>query len=171
MPGGRWLNLDFLLKLQKGILIISSLLIVIGLFMAVVLRYVFKVDLFGITELLLIPTFLLYFIGGAHGSYEKSHITADIVEAYLKNERVKNWVTVFTSVVTLIVCIITTKWTFDYIIWSFEDGGRTSGWKIPYYIPHGTVLIGFILMTFYTIVHLVREFSTAIKGNSKREDY
>ncbi|MEC1715141.1 TRAP transporter small permease [Schinkia azotoformans] len=163
--------MNFLVKLQKGILIISSLLVVIGLFTAVVLRYVFKLDLFGITELLLIPTFLLYFIGGAQGSYEKSHITADIVEAYLKNEKVKNWVTVFTSLVTLIVCIIATKWTFDYISWSFVSGGKTPGWKIPYYIPHGTVLIGFILMTFYTIVHLVCEFSTAIKGTSEREEY
>lgn len=140
------------------------MLVVIGLFIAVVLRYLFQIDLFGITELLLIPTFLLYFIGGAHGSYEKSHITADLVEAYIKNERIKNWITVFTSLVTLVVCIIITKWTLDYVVWSFDNGGKTSGWKIPYYIPHGTVLIGFILMTFYTIVHLIREFSLAING-------
>jgi TRAP-type C4-dicarboxylate transport system permease small subunit len=163
--------LNFLVNLQKYTLIISSLLIVIGLFLAVLLRYVFEIDLFGITELLLIPTFLLYFIGGAHGSYEKSHITADIVGAYVKNESFKNWVTVFTSLVTLIVCIIITKWTFDYVIWSFDNGGKTPGWKIPYYIPHGTVLIGFILMTFYTIINLIREFSVAIKGTSKREEY
>ncbi|RKL64800.1 hypothetical protein CR203_24350 [Salipaludibacillus neizhouensis] len=166
MVKGRF-NLKTLVKVQKGIMIISSILILIGLFLSVCLRYVFKIDLFGIEELLLIPIFLLYFIGAAQGSYEKSHITADILESYVKSGKIKAWNRLVTSVVVLIVCLIITFWNSQYIFWSFNNGGNTSGYQIPLFIPHGTVLIGFILMSFYSLIDFFRQISM-VKDEMKK---
>ncbi len=149
-------------------MVISSILILIGLFLSVTFRYVLKIDLFGIEELLLIPTFLLYFIGAAQGSYEGSHITADILESYIKSEKIKAWNRLITSAVTLIVCLIITFWNSQYLIWSFNNGGTTSGYQIPLYIPHGTVSIGFILMSFYSLIHFFHQISL-VKHEMKKD--
>ncbi len=159
--------MNILLKLQKGILIISSLLILLGLFITVTLRYVLKMDLFGIEELLLIPIFLLYFIGAAYGSYEKSHITADLLDSYIKNKKFKLWNGLITSLITVLVCLIITYWNTEYFIWSFNQGAKTSGWGIPLFIPHGTVLMGFILMSFYSLIHLYRQTRLIIEEMNK----
>lgn len=149
--------MNILVKVQKGIMIISSLVILMGLFLSVCFRYVLEMDLFGIEELLLIPIFLLYFIGAAQGSYEKSHITADIVDSYIKNQKIKAWNRMVTSLVTLIVCLIITFWNTQYLVWSFHNGGNTAGYQIPLYIPHGTVLIGFLLMSLYSLIDFARQ--------------
>ncbi|MCM3411843.1 TRAP transporter small permease [Metabacillus litoralis] len=149
--------MNTLVKVQKGIMIISSILILIGLFLSVCLRYVLKMDLFGIEELLLIPIFLLYFIGAAQGSYEKSHITADIIDSYIKSQKIRAWNRLVTSLVTLIVCLVISFWNTQYLVWSFSNGGTTPGYQIPLYIPHGTVLLGFSLMSLYSFVDFLHQ--------------
>lgn len=151
-----------LVKIQETVLVISSILVLIGLFLTVLLRYVFKIDLFGIEELLLLPIFLLYFIGAANGSYEDSHISANMIDSYLKSEKIKLIIKAFTTVVTLGVCVIISYWSTEYLIWSFSHGGATSGWQIPLYIPHGTVLLGFLLMTLYSFTHLYTQINLII---------
>src|SRR5699024_5984200 len=90
-----------LLHAQRTILIVCSLLLVIGLGATVVMRYILKIDLFGLEELLVIPAFWLYFIGASFGTYEKSHISAELVSVYVKNEKVKTYIEFFTSLGTM----------------------------------------------------------------------
>lgn len=146
--------MKLLIGLQEKIMFISSIIILFGLTLAVILRYVLKIDLFAIEELLVIPTFLLYFIGSAHGSYENSHISADMTDTFVKSEKIKSLVHLFVSIITLISCLIITYWNSQYLAWSFNSGGTTSGYGIPLYIPHGTVFLGFILMAFYSVIHV-----------------
>ncbi|MCP8616340.1 TRAP transporter small permease [Salirhabdus salicampi] len=146
--------MKLLINLQKKIIFITSVMIIFGLTLSVVLRYILKLDLFAIEELLIIPTFLLYFIGAAQGSYEDSHISADMTEIYVKNNTIRRLIQLFIAVITLITCLIITYWNAEYLSWSFSHGGKTQGWGIPMYVPHGTVLLGFILMTLYSSIHL-----------------
>lgn len=143
---------DFFLvivKLQRFILIISSLAIVVGLGITVFMRYFIQSDLFGLEELLLIPALWLYFIGASFGAYDKYHVTADLLNVYLKNPFIKRVILIITTTVTLIVSIVMLVWAFEFIIWSVQSGAKSSAWKIPMYIPQSSVLFGFLLMTLY----------------------
>ncbi len=60
-----------LAKLQEYVLVLTSSFLALAMFAEAFLRYVFKSDLFGIEEVLLLVVMWLYFIGGAYGSYEK----------------------------------------------------------------------------------------------------
>src|SRR5690625_1050175 len=135
---------------------VSSILIIVALSLAVLLRYVLKIDLFGLEELLIIPIFLLYFLGASYGSYEKSHITADIMETYVKNEKVLKAIRLFTTFVSLVASSVFTYWAFQYFLWSVNKLEKTPGWHIPLFIPHGIVLIGFLLMSIYFLIHVVQ---------------
>lgn len=144
-----------LVKTQKLFLLIASVIITIALFLAVIFRYILKIDLFGIEELLIIPTFTLYFIAAAQASYEQNHIAADLLESYLGSEKIKQLVNVLNSLVILIVCVILTYWNIQNVMWIYQQGAKTSGWGIPLVIPHTIVLIGFVLMTLHTLIHLL----------------
>ncbi|WP_342471519.1 TRAP transporter small permease [Metasolibacillus sp. FSL H7-0170] len=156
--------MKFIVNSQKYLLITANVLVALGLFFTVILRYFLKIDLFGIDELLLIPIFLLYFIGGAQGSYEQNHIRADLLESYITSEKTLNALKLFNQFFVLIVGGIIIYWSLNYLIWSYGAGGRTPGWKIPLYIPHGTILIGFILMVFYTLIQFIQQIKVVFRG-------
>ncbi|MDT8862880.1 TRAP transporter small permease [Alkalihalobacillus sp. MEB130] len=155
--------MKFLLKVQKSIMFFSSLLIIIGLSLTVFFRYVLKLDIFAIDELLLIPTFLIYFMGAATASYENSHISADIVDSYVKSKIVKSWISLIVSILTFVTCVVMTIWTTEFVLWSFDNGGKTLGWQIPLFIPYATVLLGFVLMCVYSLVHVITKILSVFR--------
>lgn len=149
--------MNVLIKIQKSLLVVSSIIVLIALFFGVTLRYLFEIDLFAIDEVILIPIVILYFIGGAHGSYEKSHIRADILDSYLKSDQLKALFASIAAILTFLTCVVIVYWNLQYLIWSYNSGGKTPGWKIPLYIPHGLVFLGFVLMTLYSFIHMISE--------------
>jgi len=146
-----------LLVIQRGIMILSSSLILLGLGVTVVLRYVFQTGLHGLEELIIIPAFWMYFIGAAYGTYTKEHITADIVSVYLKGEKKRLWLKVIISLINCSLISIFAFWSIEYILWSINSGAHSNVWKYPMYIPQSSILVGFGLMTLYTFVELVKD--------------
>lgn len=149
-----WKNLE---KIQRIILIICSILAVGIIVAAVVMRYIFGTDLYGMEEIIVIVAFWLYFIGGAFGSFEKSHIKADIVSVYVKNERIKSALQLIASLVETTVAIILTSWAYNYFIWGLEKGAKSPGLSIPLVVSQSAIFFGLALMTFYFLVYLIED--------------
>ncbi|MFD1606982.1 TRAP transporter small permease [Oceanobacillus luteolus] len=145
---------EFLIKFQRFILITSGLVIVFGLIMSILFRYVLKLDFFGLEEIILIPTIWLYFIGAAYGSYEDSHISGDLAGAIIKSKRIKFWLRIITLVLSLVATVIFTIWTLNFLIWSIYNSGVTTGWGIPIFVYHLPIFISFVLISLYTLYHL-----------------
>ncbi|WP_317854550.1 TRAP transporter small permease [Chakrabartyella piscis] len=76
-----------LLMGERSILVITSglatFLVAVGVFM----RYVLTKDFFGQEEVVTVVAMWLYWIGGVYGSYEDSHIKADICTDLIKNPK------------------------------------------------------------------------------------
>lgn len=155
----------FLISLQKGIMIISSILIVVGLVSTVFLRYVFDADLYGLEELIVIPAFWMYFIGASYGTYKNNHITADITNVYVKSQKVKSIIKLFGTTVSFIISLVFTYWATLFIGWSVESGATSTAWRYPLYIPQSAILFGFLLITLYMLLDVVRDFNYVRKLN------
>src|SRR5699024_2166252 len=112
--------------MQRVILVICSLLLALGLGLTVIMRYILKIDLFGLEELIVIPAFWLYFIGASFGTYKKSHISAELVSVYIKSKKVKIYIEFLTSLVTTILCVIVSYWTIHLLFWSFRCAAISS---------------------------------------------
>lgn len=153
---------DALLKFQRTILIVCSLMIVIGITLGAVLRYVFKTDLYGMEEIIVIFAFWLYFMGGSYGSYEKSHITAELVSVYVTNPKIRSIVMMISSLITTGLCYMATYYALGFFSWSLIKGGTSTVWQIPMYIPQSAVFLSFILMSFYFTIHLIRDIKKII---------
>ena len=148
---------DALLKFQRTVMIVCSLMIVIGITLGAVLRYVFKTDLYGMEEIIVIFAFWLYFMGGSYGSYEKNHITADVVSVYVTNTKIRSIVMLLSSLITTGLCYMATYYAVEFFSWSLIKGGASTAWQIPMYIPQSAVLLSFILMSFYFTIHLIND--------------
>jgi len=155
---------NLLLKIQRLILILSGIFVIVGITLVVLFRYFLKLDLFGMEEIITICAFWMYFIGGSYGAYERSHISADLISSYVKNDRLRTTLKAITSVITAGLCLLFLKWAYDYFRWSLDANPKTTALHIPLIIPQTAILIGFILMSFYFLVHLARDLKDASKA-------
>ncbi len=147
-----------LVKLQRIVLVVSSIFVVLIMCAVVLLRYVFKSDLFGIEEIVVIAAFWLYLIGSSYGVYEKSHVTADIIPQLL-SPRVQKVLTLVIHITMFALCIIFSWWAVDMVGYSIREMPRTTGLRIPIFISQSSVLVGYLLMTFYSGVHVLEDLA------------
>ncbi len=142
-------------KAQRGIMIFTSVVVVTLILVQVALRYFFKLPLMGVEELATMVGFWMYFIGAANGSRERSHIKADILQAFIKNEKI-----LFVSkavgnlVVTVLACIMV-NWAIHYFQWSLKSWERSPALMIPMVFAQFSLVVSSILMAFYFLVEFL----------------
>lgn len=142
--------------LVKYVMILCSAASTICIIYAVILRYIFKSNFYGSDEIILMFAFWLYFTGAVYGSYENSHIKADLVNVYVKNIRIRDFINMIAQVGTTAVNVIFVTWAWNYFMWGLEKMPLSTGLKIPLVIPQSAVFFGLLLMLFYHIVYLIR---------------
>ena len=149
--------IGILLTVQKTIVVFCSLLLAFVFLAVVILRYVFQADLFAYEEWVLVAAFWLYFIGGAQGSFEGSHIKADFINAWIGNARAKWILGNVTLAMEVFVGAVLSYWAVLMVledVAKYPDWPATVAWKIPFVLPRFGIMLGLFLMTFYTVLHL-----------------
>lgn len=152
-----------LIVVQKGIMVITGITTMLIVSSAMLLRWLFNTDFKGYEEILVIFAFWLYMIGSSYGSYQKNQITADILDIYLKEGRVKSTIHVFRSGLTLVLSSVFTFWAFQFVSWGFTMKTKTPVWRLPMIWGQSSLLIGLILVTFYNLVYFYDDIVKAIK--------
>jgi TRAP-type transport system small permease protein len=147
---------NIVLKFERFVIILTSGICTLIIVLGVCLRYLFNSDLFGIEEFLIILAFWLYFTGAAYGSYKENHIRADILMVFFKNKKIIKAFRLIELSISAIVATVFTFWGFQYLLWGFQKGARSPGWRIPQVIPQSSIFFGFLLMSVYIFVHLIR---------------
>lgn len=161
IPGHLRGPLRRLLYIQRILLAVFSVVLAAVFFAVVVLRYGFEADLFAYEEWVLVVAFWLYFIGGAQGSYEDSHIKADFLSAFISNARVRWGFSILTNLLEFFVLAVLSYWAFLMVmeeVVQYPTWPATVAWKIPYALPRLGIFIGLLLMTFYSFLHLFVKF-------------
>ncbi|MDY3868644.1 MAG: TRAP transporter small permease subunit, partial [Pyramidobacter sp.] len=102
-----------LLRLQRIVMLLTICITTLAVFIEVIMRYIFKTPLVGIEELAAYVAFWLYFIGGTYGSYERSHISADMSSLVFKNKVSYARSHTVTSLITTGVCVYAIPWAWE----------------------------------------------------------
>lgn len=158
----------FLLESQRTIIVVTGIVTIVTVFLACMFRYFLNQDLKAYDEWLLMSAFWLYMIGGAHASSEKSHITADILNVYLKEGRKKSVINLIKLTATFILGIVFMLWALEYVMWTVNLGSKTPVYQIPAVIGVFSVFCGFLLMSFYNLVYLMDEIKGCVSKHSRR---
>ena len=153
---------DKLAQIQRVILFITSLLLAFSFGAEVILRYFLKEDLMGYEEIVVLIAFWMYLIGGAYGSYQRSHIRVDILEHLLKGKKliVYNFLN---NTVSAILVLVLAYYSIVFIPNSIQMGARSTVYQFPLFIGHLSLAVGFVLMAFYTVVYYVQDFYKYIR--------
>jgi TRAP-type C4-dicarboxylate transport system permease small subunit len=149
---------DFLVKIQEYIMVFTSLSLAIMVTISVLLRYVFKLDLYGIEEIEILVAMWLYFIGASYGSYTKSQISADVVEALVPESKTKQFIRCIRSILSVILYAGLVYLAYDLLTFNISSNFKTAIWKIPTYFTSAGILLGCTLMTFYGLVEMKEIF-------------
>lgn len=139
-------------------------------------RYVLEGDLTGYEEWVKIFAFWLYFSAAAIGAYNRTHVSADLVQAYVPDGWLKLFLVFLKDFITVGVCLLFTWYGFKFFefgfmgpLGSFMDplGPRiaiptTNVWRIPLWVGYLSVFLGLIFMAYYFIRDLFMSTRTLL---------
>lgn len=145
------------LSIERILLKICCFLVFVVLIISVFMRYVFKSDLYGIEEFVAILAMWMYMLSASYSSYEDSHIKADILDTYIKNQKVLALDHLVVEIISTMVQGVFTVWGFQYAAWSFDMGNLSPYWKFPMFISQVSLAVGLSLMLIYNIYHCVKK--------------
>lgn len=150
-------------------LVISGILVTCITFAAVIARAM-NINLLGYEEILIICAFWLYMFGTAYGSYEDSHIKADIIVVMMPESFKKDLIAILRNTLTLVLGFIFLLWAFQLFMWTVENGQQTPVWRIPVTVAQSSILFGLTVGTFYHLVYLYDEWKGFIDKWIKKQN-
>ncbi|MDD3169296.1 MAG: TRAP transporter small permease subunit [Eubacteriales bacterium] len=148
-------------KLLRFGLILSAILVTLITFAAVITREL-NVNFLGYEEILIICAFWLYMLGTAYGSYEDSHIKADVIVVMMPEGRMKSTLAMIRNALSLILGILFLAWAFQLFQWTIIMENKTPVWRIPMTVSQSSLLFGLTVASFYHAVYLYDEIKLYI---------
>ncbi|OUO93208.1 TRAP transporter small permease subunit [Cloacibacillus sp. An23] len=152
---------------------VMSMLLMIIITAATLMRYVFQMDLYGYEEWVKIFAFWLYFMGAGYGAFAGTHISADLISAYLKDGVFKRTLTFVKCLITLGVTLLFTKYGWDYFIFGFLGPlgtgvaiPRTVAWRIPLWTAYAAIFLGLLSMSYYFLWDTIRAGKALFGGKN-----
>ncbi|MDR3165395.1 MAG: TRAP transporter small permease [Synergistaceae bacterium] len=155
---------NYILTIQRVILFIATAVVIITLMVVVLARRLFHVNILGYGELLVAAAFWMYFIGSAYAGWEESHIKADMMSLFVKSERVKLKIGIAAKTVEVLVSIPIIYLAYEMLVFDVETKQSTIDLDIPMVFIQSAMLICFVLMTFYSVVYILRDLGK-LKNN------
>lgn len=143
------------LFLQVFIMVVGGAVVGILIFIEVFLRYVLGSPLFGIEELILFIGMWLYFMGAAYGAYERTHIKAELLDIWCKDERTLLILRTVASAITVTLALVLVSWTYPYFRWELAKGGTSQALLLPKVLYQSAIFFGSFLMAIYFITELI----------------
>lgn len=150
-------------KIQEYICIITSVLITSLIVIAAIMRYILGINFGGSEELVLFAAFWFYFTGSSLAYRDDEHINADMTSLLFKNEKAKKRMAVVKYAVSMVIAIVATAWAFQFVSWSFELWPTTPIYKLPLALSRLSIIVSFILMSIYVLIHLIKSVAI-LKG-------
>lgn len=157
---------SFFCKMQEYICILSGVFIALTIICAAFMRYILKLNFGGSEELILFAAFWFYFMGSSLAFREDSHITADMSSLFFKNAKMQQRIRCVKYGISFVIALIALQWAFSFFIWSFDLWPTTAIYKLPVTISRLSILISFILMAVYLLIHTIRSVAALRGGDS-----
>lgn len=134
----------------------TTVLLTVIICAAAFFRYILEGDLTGYEEWVKIFAFWLYFSAAAIGAYNRTHVSADLVQAYVPDGRLKDFLVVLKDLITVGVCLLFTWYGYEFFMFGFMGPlgtgvaiPKTNVWRISLWIGYLSVFLGLGFMAYY----------------------
>lgn len=153
---------DFLKKFELYIGSVFIAVTVIVVIMNVFTRYVLKFTFFWAEELAVGCFVWTIFLGTAAAYKEKALIGVEALVVLLP-KKARDVLAFFTYLLLLILCSVMLYFSFTYVASSSKI---TAALEVSYAYINTSIIISFALMTFYTLIFVVKSFKKAFLTKS-----
>lgn len=151
--------------LEENILVITGTAVTLMILTAALFRYI-RIDWFGSEELTLLVASWLYFIGCIGASRDKTHISGDMVNMFVTNEKIAYVLNIIKHVLSIAMASVFSVWVSQFVLWQFQLSSHTPVYKIPLV----TALFPIPLFFIFWVIYLVRDLVILIRNAPKRGD-
>jgi TRAP-type C4-dicarboxylate transport system permease small subunit len=150
------------LNAQKLLLICLFLPLTLTMFAETMARYALGIGFFAIEDFVGYTAVWLYFIGAAVATHERTQVKAELTGMFLKNPRALSIVKAVVAAISVIVAVIMTQWTYDFVAWSVRMKETTPVYQVPMVYFEASLLVGAFLMAVYFTLELVDNIRRAL---------
>lgn len=138
-------------KCENWILVVTGVAVCAIIFINALMRHIVKTDFYGNEEITLLVAFWLYFTGSSLAAKKNTHINADMVSMFTKNEKVIETFHFVRDLISLLMAAVATVWSCQYVLWSADMGAKSPVFKFPMVLCQIPIMISFFLWTLYMI--------------------
>jgi len=153
----------------------TTALLTIIICAAAFFRYILNGDLTGYEEWVKIFAFWLYFAAAAIGAYNRTHVSADLVQAYVPNGKLKDFLVFLKNLITVGVSLLFTWYGYEFFMFGFMGPlgtgialPTTNVWRISLWVGYLPVFLGLIFMTYYFTRDLLISTRTLLLGRKNK---
>jgi TRAP-type C4-dicarboxylate transport system permease small subunit len=152
----------------------SSIALTLIICAAAFFRYIVKGDLYGYEEWVKMLAFWLYFAGAAIGAYNRTHVSADLVQAYVPDGKLKNILVFLKDLITVGVTLLFVYYGYDFFMFGFAGPlgtgvaiPKTTVWRISFWVGYLSVFMGLSFMAYYFLRDLFQSTGTLLGRKNK----
>lgn len=134
----------------------TTVLLTLIICAAAFFRYILDGDLTGYEEWVKIFAFWLYFSAAAIGAYNRTHVSADLVQAYVPDGKFKDFLVFLKNLITVGVSLLFTYYGYEFFMFGFMGPlgtgialPTTNVWRISLWVGYLPVFLGLIFMSYY----------------------
>lgn len=161
--------LNYIDSIQKFLLIISTAIVLFLLGMSVIYRYVMRINMYGLEELVQIAGYYLYFIGAGYSVRLGYDIKADLVDVFPICQKIKDYIHAFANISSIVLAFLFVYWGYSMVSWGMKVKPVTPGLRFPIMISYIGVEMGFVFGFIYTIINAVKFCKSVINNFNEGE--
>ena len=155
-------------KILRFVLIFTGIAIVLLVTYYVITRYLLGTNFNGFEELCILIVVWMYFFGAANAGREQSHISADMLDLFVKNRRVFQVVVTIRRAICFLVAAVMAYLAWDFMMFSATRGATTTILKIPMVCYHISLFLGITLMAVYDLCYLVNDIQKLFRPDEQK---
>ncbi|MCC5993608.1 MAG: TRAP transporter small permease subunit [Rhodobacteraceae bacterium] len=154
------------LRLQRLVLVLLGTALVLMVFAGVISRYLLNYSIFWIEEAVTYSALALYFVGAIHGTWERGHISAGLVEVIFTRERVHQALGVLASALSAALAGWMAVWAWDYLQFVIRRGTVSLEIGIPMSWVVAILPTSLALMCLYFIIETALKLRQLLVGRT-----
>ena len=136
---------------KKTLATVLSVAVAVLMAIEVFTRYVMGEPLFGLEEITLMCVMWLYMIGAAMACRSRSHLKAELIQLLVRRQGGLRAIQVLTTLISLVMAVFITLWSFDLVIWGVEKQQSTPVFQIPWVVSQSSLFVGGVFFTLYFV--------------------
>lgn len=144
------------------LLVAGGIVMTLTVVLQVLLRYVFKVPLFGLEEFSRLVAIWIYFMGAVFSTRDDNHVQGGVADKYITNERARLFLRACVWALCLFTCCLFLFHSGTYSWWIYGTGERTTGLWWPRIISVSSMFFGAFFMAVYSLSNAVKYLTTAL---------